>query len=125
MMLIEELRLHENKDNKGYIEELIDIINEDNINSLEELDKYEKGSITEDYSIDEKIKKCIHLIDTYPFEYDGLLSKDIQELKNERKLMDEGTLEDCILHIVKYYYLTNRDNPFPYQTYKFIIQDKL
>ena len=128
MTLIEELKLYENFDNKDYIDELIEIINEENISTLEELEEYDKESHMVDgkpQSYEDIINRCIDIIDSYPFEYDGLLSRQLEELKNERKLIDEGSLEDRILHTIKYFYLTNRDNPFPYHTYNFIIHNQL
>jgi len=128
MTLIQELQTHANNENIYYIEELANIIIDENINSVQELEEYEKqyNKVNGEYqTIEESIKKWIKIIDQYPYEYDGLLYDQIQELKIERKLIDVGTLENKILHIIKYYYLTKRDNPYPYQTYQLIIQNKL
>lgn len=128
MTLIQELQTHANNENIYYIEELANIIIDENINSVQELEEYEKqyNKVNGEYqTIEESIKKWIKIIDQYPYEYDGLLYDQIQELKIERKLIDVGTLENRILHIIKYYYLTKRDNPYPYQTYQLIIQNKL
>jgi len=128
MTLIQELQTHANNENIYYIEELANIIIDENINSVQELEEYEKeyNKVNDEYqTIEESIKKWIKIIDQYPYEYDGLLYDQIHELKRERKLIDVGTLENKILHIIKYYYLTKRDNPYPYQTYQLIIQNKL
>ena len=128
MSLIEGLQKHVNNDNIYYIEELANIIIEEKINSIEELKEYENkynkinGEIP---SLEDMAKRWINLIDTYPYEHDGLLLSQIKKLQEERKLINDSLLENKILHIIKYHYLTNRDNPFPYQTYQLIIQDKL
>ena len=128
MTLIQELQAHANNENIYYIEELADIIIDEKINSIQELEEYEKqyNKVNDEYqTIENSMKKWIEIIDKYPYEYDGLLYDQIQELKKERKLIDDGTTENRVLHIVKYYYLTKRDNPFPYQTYQLIIHNKL
>ena len=128
MTIIKQLQEHVTNENILYVEELSKIIIEENIKSLEELKRYEikynekKGKFL---SIEEIINECIKNIDESPYEYDGLLYDQIQKLKNERKLMDDELIDNKILHIVKYYYLTNRDNPFPYLTYQLIVQNKL
>lgn len=124
MTIIKQLQEHVNNNNIFYIEELSKIIIEENIQSLDELKEYERR-YHRYLTIEEIIKKCIDTIDKYPYEYDGLLYDQIQELKKERKLIDDELLENKIVHIIKYYYLTNRDNPFPYLTFKLIIQDRL
>jgi len=128
MTLIQELQTHANNENIYYIEELANIIIDENINSVQELEEYEKqyNKVNGEYqTIEESIKKWIKIIDQYPYEYDGLLYDQIQELKIERKLIDFRKIKNKILHIIKYYYLTKRDNPYPYQTYQLIIQNKL
>jgi len=128
MTLIQELQTHVNNENIYYIEELADIIINEKITSIQELENYERqyNKVNEEYqSTENAIKKWIEIIDKYPYEYDGLLYDKIYELKQERKLIDDEILENRVLHIVKYYHLTERDNPFPYQTYQFIIQGKL
>lgn len=128
MTLIQELQTHANNDNIYYIEELANIIIEEKINSIQELEAYEKqyNKVNDEYqSTENALKKWVEIIDKYPYEYDGLLYDQIQKLKSERKLINDGTLENRVLHVIKYYYLTKRDNPFPYQTYQLIMQDKL
>ncbi len=128
MTLIQELQTHANNDNIYYIEELANIIIEEEINSIQELEAYEKqyNKVNDEYqSTENALKKWVEIIDKYPYEYDGLLYDQIQKLKSERKLINDGTLENRVLHVIKYYYLTKRDNPFPYQTYQLIMQDKL
>lgn len=75
--------------------------------------------------MEESIKRWINLIDTYPYEFSGLSMAKIRKLDEERSLMNTETVEDKILHLVIYFQLTNRENPFPYQTYKFIIEGKI
>ena len=128
MTLIQELQTHANNDNIYYIEELANIIIEEKISSIQELEVYEKeyNKVNDEYqSTENALKKWIGIVDKYPYEYDGLLYDQIQKLKNERELINDGTLENRVLHVIIYYHLTKRDNPFPYQTYQLIMQDKL
>lgn len=128
MTLIQELQTHANNDNIYYIEELANIIIEEKINSIQELEVYEKeyNKVNDEYqSTENALKKWIEIVDKYPYEYDGLLYDQIQKLKNERELINDGILENRVLHVIIYYHLTKRDNPFPYQTYQLIMQDKL
>lgn len=128
MTIIKQLQEYVSDENILYIEELSKIIIEENIKSLEELKEYEKEYNKENgklLSTEEIIKKCINNIDNSQYEYDGLLYDQIQKLKNERKLIDDELIDNKILHIIKYYYLTNRENPFPYLTYQLITQKKI
>jgi len=128
MTLIQNLQKYVTNENIDYINELANIIIDEGINSIDDLQKYELNYNKENellLTYDEIIEKCKKNIDDYPYEYDGLLYDKLQLLKEERKLMDSGNQENKILHIIKYYFLTNRDNPFPYMTYQFIIQGKL
>ena len=124
MTLIQEMQKHASNENIYYIEEVADIILDENIFSIEDLEEYEKR-YNKNKSFEESISMWTSIVDKYPYEFDGLLNLEMKKLDDERKLIDQGNIEDRILHLVKYYYLTKRDNPYPYQTYKFIIQDKL
>jgi hypothetical protein len=128
MTLIKKLQENVSDENILFIEELSQIIIEENIKTLEELKEYEIEYNKENgkvLSIEEIIKKCIENIDKSPYEYDGLLYDQIQMLKKERKMIDDELIDNKILHIIKYYYLTKRENPFPYITYQLIITNKL
>ena len=128
MNLIEDLQKHVNDDNILYIYELSHIIIDEKITTLDELEQNEKDYNRvngQEFSMDESIKRWIDLIDTYPYEFDGLSISETKKLDEERKLMNTESMNDKILHLVKYFCLTKRDNPFPYQTYKFIIEGKL
>lgn len=124
MTLIKELQSRVSNDNIYFIEELADIIIEEKIQTLEELKMYE-SNYNNNLSIEEVIINRIKEIDNNPFEYDGLLHSQIGILKEERKLIESGNLENKIMHLIKYYSLTKRYNPFPYLTYQFIMQGKL
>ena len=109
MTLIQELQTYANNENIYQIEELADIIIEEKITSIQDLENYEReyNKVNEEYqSIEFAINKWIEIIDKYPYEYDGLLYDELQELKKERKLIDDEILENRVLHLIKYYYLT-------------------
>ena len=76
-------------------------------------------------TIEEAANFWVDVIDNDPYEYDDVSYDKLQELKKERKLINDQLLENKILHIIKYYHLTDRDNPFPYHTYQFILNGKL
>ena len=121
MNLIKELKKHVTNDNIDYIDELSEIIIRDKINTVDELKQYELGNKTHEEIINDSIK----LIDEYPYEYDGLLKKEIDNLKSIRSLINSDDEETKLINLIKYYMLTNRDNPLPYITYVFIVDDKL
>lgn len=121
MDLIKELQKHVTNENIDYIDELSEIIIRDKINSLDELKAYELGSKTHE----EIIRDAIKLIDEYPYEYDGLLKRELDNLKSTRALINSDNEEVRLINLIKYYMITNRDNPLPYITYMFIIDGKL
>ena len=121
MDLIKELQKHVTNENIDYIDELAEIIIRDKINSIDDLKQYELGSKTREEIINDSIK----LIDEYPYEYDGLLKSEIDTLKSTRALINSDNEETKLINLIKYYMITNRDNPLPYITYLFIIDDKL
>lgn len=128
MTLVQEIQKHVSNDNIFYIEELADIIIDEKLNSIEELEEYEKrynGFNRKFNTMEEVVNYWIDVIDNDPYEYDDVSYDKLQELKKERRLIDDKLLENKILHIIKYYHLTDRDNPFPYYTYQFILQGKL
>ncbi len=128
MTMIQEIQKHANNDNIFYIEELADIIIEEKISTIEQLKEFEKkyNELNCKFkNIEEIVNFWINVVDNDPYEYDDVSYDKLQELKKERKLMDDSILENKILHIIKYYFLTDRNNPFPYYTYQFILQGKL
>lgn len=128
MTLVQEIQKHVNNNNIFYIEELADIIIDEKLNSVEELEEYEKcyNKLDSKFNtIEEAVNFWIDVIDNDPYEYDDVSYDKLQELKKERKLINDHLLENKILHIIKYYHLTDRDNPFPYHTYQFILKGKL
>lgn len=128
MTLIEELYIHKNDNNINYIEELEETILEEDIKTVDDLIKYEikyNRYNGKNIQYKEMINNCIKEIDEYPYEYDGLSFDEIRTLKKERRFMNDDNDIIKIYHIIKYYYLTNRYNPFPYMTYQFIIKDKI
>ena len=124
MTLIQQMQQHVNNDNVYYIDEIAQTIIEVNLLTEEDLKLYEE-KYNSHMPIEESLSKWIKMIDNYPYEYDILSYDEIQESKRLRKMMDSENLDEKVLNLVKYFYLTNRDNPYIYQTYKFIIQDKL
>ena len=127
MEIIKKLQEHISDQNIDYIEELADIIIEEKIKNLNDLKDYESkyNNVDDGNSYDEVISKYLKEIDNNPYEYEGRLYNDIQSLKQERKQINTDVIEDKVLHLIKYFRMTNRDNPFPYITYQLIINNKL
>lgn len=122
MNLVDNLRKHINNTNAYIINDLVDILIEERINSIEELEKYEKDS-NSNQSTDEIVKLYLHDIDTYVGEYDNCNLDSMKKLKELRGSIDSS--DDGIKALILYCSLTNRDNPFPYITYQLIINNKL
>lgn len=124
MTLIQNLLAHTSNENIFYIEELADIIIDEKIISLEELKQYEEV-YNRHMTLEDSLKYWIKIIDEDPFEFDEPSYDQIQKLKQERRAMDVGSIDERLTHVIKYYMMTNRDNPFPYRTYEFIIEGKI
>lgn len=126
MEIIKKLQEHITDQNIDYIEELVDIIIEEKIESIDDLKVYENKYNNVDSSnlYNDVIYNYIKEIDDNPYEYEGRLYDDIQTLKQERKMMNSDIIEDKIFHLIKYFKMTNRENPFPYITYELITNNK-
>lgn len=127
MEIIKEIQKCITDQNIDFIEELADIIIEEKIDNLESLKDYEisYNNIDDNNSYDLVINKYLKEIDSNPYEYEGRLYDDIQLLKQERKLMNTDEFDNKVYHLIKYFKMTNRYNPFPYITYQLILNNKI
>ncbi len=117
--LIRLLEAHRNNSNNGPIDELIELIEDEKIDSLMQLKTFENELSNT------VIRNYLEEIDANPFEYEGLLYDEIQELKRLRKLISDGDETEQKRLLVKYCILTNRTTPFPAVTYEMISNDEI
>ena len=130
MHLIEELLKKLNSKNLRIMMNLSDIITFHKYQSLDELIAYENKKFTVDGKIlsnEERIKYCIEILDSSPYEYDDLNSDEIQVYKKYRQLLDDNSssIDDKILSIIVLFSLTRRELYFPYEAYQYIMNSKI
>ncbi len=130
MHLIEELVKKINSNNMVILMNLSDIITSNKFQTLEELVAYEDKKFTVDKKVltnEERIKRCMEILDSSPYEYDDLDSDQIDIYKKYRKILDDGSssIDDKILSIIVLFSLTHRELYFPYEAYKYIIDSRI
>lgn len=113
------LKEHKNHLNTGLVDELIELIEDEKIDSLAQLKKID--SEPSDIVICNYLKE----IDANPFEYDGFLYDEIQQLKHLRKAISAGNEIEQMRALVKYCMLTNRFTPFPALAYEMISSNEI
>ena len=113
------LQAYRNDSNGVLIDELIEIVEEEKINSVEELKSIDGEP--EDIAV----KKYLKEIDANPYEYDGLLYDEIQKLKHLRRSIADGNESEQKRRLVQYCMLTNRYTPFPSIAYEMIINGEI
>lgn len=113
------LQAHRNDSNGVLVDELIEIIEEENITSAEELKN------VYDESEDDVVRDYLKEIDGNPFEYEGLLFREIQKLKLLREAIANGNEPEQKRRLVQYCVLTGRSTPFPFVAYEMIIREEI
>lgn len=119
--LVENLCVIKNDKNSGIVEELISIIEEEGINTIDELELLQK----EEGPIEKTVLSYLKEIDNSWFEYDGRLYDEIQRLKIERNLIGDAKSPESLKHLIVYCSLTNRDNPLPFTTYQMLLRGEI
>lgn len=129
MELVNNLLKNINSNNSKIIKELVDIITDNKINTLEELKKYEenKFKINNNFiSKEEKIDYCLSIIKYSSYDYESLDYDEIQLYKKyKNEINTKNDLNIKVLNLIKIFDLTNREIYFPYETYEFIVNKKL
>ena len=127
--LIDNLNSHRTNKNKDLVNELIEVIKDNNINSIEQLVSLEDRKFTiagKTLNIKERIKYCFLSIENSYYDYDGMLLDEIKELKKLKESIllniDDKTK---ILNLIKIYNITNREIIFIKEVYEYIINGSL
>ena len=119
-----------NDENKKIVEELLDIIESEELHSLEDLKKHQDNLFKIDgkyMNKNEKINYCINLINNSPYLSEDLDFLEVRDLADMRyKLNDDNCsdIEKEIL-IIKIFSLVDYNMMLPYSAYKFILDDKI
>lgn len=129
MDLVNNLLKYINSNNSKIIKQLVDLITDNKINTLEELKHHEENKFKTNNKFmnkEEKINYCLSIIKYSSYDYELLDYDEIQLYKNYKNgIVTNDDLNIKILNLIKIFNLTNRDNYFPYETYEFIIDKKL
>ena len=128
MNLINNLLNHQNNNNFNIIKELIKIIQDDNLKTVNGIKNFEQNLFTFNHKIltkQEKINYALSIIKTSE-DYEMMTFLEIQTYKKYKtKINDTGNLDEKIKYLIKLYNLAQREMIFPYEAYNFIIENKL
>ena len=129
MNLSREVIANINNNNSKIAKELVEIINEKKIKTLEELKEYENRIFSIHNKIltdEERIKYCMKIYESFPFEYEDL---SFEELKKEKKLYNEIKTEKNIDEIkrklIMLFSMTGREMFFFIEAYEMIINNNI
>ncbi len=127
--MIEELEKRINNKNYRIINDLVEVITTYKISSLNELKDFQDKSFTFNKIIlndKEKIDYCIKSLKSFPYDYDLLSFKEIQDYKQLMiDLENEKEIKEKIKLLIKLYTLTQREMIFPYDAYNMLIRNEL
>lgn len=122
--MIESLKQKKNNQNFKIIDDLIFIIVDQKIKTLEELKKLQESNFIMDnkrLNIQETIAYCIALLKDKCYDYEQLNFQEIQvykQLKNE--LEKDTSIHQKIKNLILLYAMTDREMLFPYYAYLMI-----
>lgn len=119
-ILISTLLTFKTELNEVVIDSLINDIEDEGVNSLEELKSLEQRE-----PLEETVAFFLREIDGCIFEYDGRSYDEIQRLKQERKLIGNAQTHEERKHLILYCALSNRYIPFPFTAYQMILAGEL
>lgn len=129
MDLIQEIRSKINARNSKLVKELIEIIIEEKICTLEQLKEKEDKYFTYNGKVlneEERIEKCIEILKYSYMDYDMLSFEDIQIYKKLKLEINENiSNEKKIKNLILLFSMTNRDMLFLTETYNFILNGLL
>lgn len=127
--MIEELEKRINNKNYKIINDLVEVITTYKISSLDELKDFQDKLFTFNNIIlndKEKIDYCIKSLKSFPYDYDLLSFKEIQDYKQLMiDLENEKEMKEKIKILIKLYTLTQREMIFPYDAYNMLIRNEL
>ena len=127
--MIEELEKRINNKNYRIINDLVEVITTYKISSLDELKDFQDKLFTFNKIIlndKEKIDYCIKSLKSFPYDYDLLSFKEIQDYKQLMiDLENEKEIKEKIKILIKLYTLTQREMIFPYDAYNMLIRNEL
>lgn len=129
MILVNELVKYKTSNNEKIVNDLIECINEENIDSLDKLSILEDNYFTMDNKLlntKQRIKYCIMMYDRAYYDYDGLSLEELNILKSLKdEIKSDISDNDKILRIIRYNSLTNRDIMFFKEAYEYIVNGLL
>lgn len=127
--MIDKLQKKINNNNFNIINDLVEIIADKKITTIEELRIcQEKNFIINGKEMPDKnkVEQCINIMENYPFDYDFLNFKEIQVYKKLMlELKKNISLEIKIKDLIILYSMTKREMLFPLYAYNMVLKDIL
>ncbi|MEG1821040.1 MAG: hypothetical protein RR201_02220 [Malacoplasma sp.] len=127
--MIDELQKKINNNNFKIINDLVEIMLDKKIITIDELKLYQENNFKIDGNVlsdDKKVEYCIKVIENYPFDYDFLDFKEIQIYKRLMiELKSNISLEIKIKNLIIIYSITKKEMLFPFYAYDMILKDIL
>lgn len=119
--MIDNILEHSNDSNMNYSDYFVNLIIDNKINSIDELDNYEKYE-----ELDTKLANAYKRVKKNLYKYDSLDYKEslkLDELLNEYSSLENN--EDKIKYIIKMFNILSYDPIFYKQTYYMIINEEI
>lgn len=129
MNLSREVIANINNNNSKIAKELVEIINEKKIRTLEELKEYENRIFSIHNKIltdEERIKYCMKIYESFPFEYEDLSFEELQEEKKlYNEIKTEKNIDEIKRKLIMLFSMTGREMFFFIEAYEMIINNNI
>ena len=129
MNLSREVIANINNNNSKIAKELVEIINEKKIRTLEELKEYENRIFSIHNKIltdEERIKYCMKIYESFPFEYEDLSFEELQEEKKlYNEIKTEKNIDEIKRKLIMLFSMTGREMFFFIEAYEMIISNNI
>lgn len=124
----EELLNKMNNNNYKIVDELIAIIEENNIGSIDELKKYQDGLFVinnQTMNHDEEINYCSSVINSTVGISEDKDFVDVQNIMKLKRKITNCNFEEKIISLIRLFSLLDKEIMLPYDAYILIMNDKL
>lgn len=125
-ILISELESFINEDNRGVVEELINVLMENNIDTYRELADLEESYFDKNMSLLDRISLSYKQMIKDIYKYDNMQVDEIRDLdKMKEEFNNSNDGEEKLILIIKIYNLLGYQMIFPFCCYKMIYERKI
>lgn len=125
-ILISELESFINEDNRGVVEELINVLMENNIHTYRELADLEESYFDKNMSLLDRISLSYKQMIKDIYKYDNMQVDEIRDLdKMKEEFNNSNDVEEKLILIIKIYNLLGYKMIFPFCCYKMVYERKI